>query len=160
MECEKVRAFLEGCTQEPDVVQISGIRSHAEGCGNCRAAYESWLIAGSLIKCRSAETLEPSPFIETRIMAAIREARDRARPAFLAVVWQKAGMVLASIVAVVVILASLTLIAGRAPAGTVAQDVSSSSYSAEQVVMGDPGSALDDSVTNSQVADTVFNLDN
>lgn len=123
--------------------------------------YQSWLIADGLIKSRAAETMEPSPFIETRIMAAVREALDRARPGFLATLWQKAGLVLTSIVALVVILVSLNLMTGSTTTVVaVAQDVSSGSYSAEQVVMGDPGSALDDNVTNSQVADTVFNIDN
>jgi hypothetical protein len=160
MRCNEVRGFLEACAEEPDVAQMSEVRLHADGCQDCRFIYQNWLVADGLIKSRAAETLEPSPFLETRIIAAIREARDRARPAFLATMWQKAGLVLTSIVALVVILVSLNLLTGQTTVVTVAQDVSSGSYSTEQVVMGDPGSALDDSVTNSQVADTVFNLDN
>lgn len=163
MRCIEVRGFLESYTEEPDSVQLSELRLHSEGCEGCRAMYQNWLISDSLIKCRSAETLEPTPFVETRIVAAIRAAKDRSKPAFLAALWQKAGVVLTSIVALVVILVSLTLISTPSSIGNVAQDVSSvssGSYSAEQVVMGDPGSVADDNLTNTQVADTLFNTDN
>jgi len=172
MECTEVRSLLEGPNSLAGLNRdgeglLADILSHAEHCDGCRAIYRARLVCDSLIQARSAAIIEPPPFFETRIMAAIRERGAQARRAFLPALWREAGVVLTSIVAVVVILVSLTLMAGpRAAAihaAQGAQDTTAGPYSAEQVVMGDAGgdagSAADDSLSNAQVVDTVFNSD-
>src|ERR1700733_1991946 len=160
MKCSKVRSRLDDRLEKPSKDGFSAIRLHAENCAECRHAYRSRFIADSLVQARAAENLGPSPFFAARVMNALREGRSVARPSFVTAMWQQAGVALGSIMAVVVILASLTLFTGlngQTAASSSVPEPAVGSYSAEQVVMGDGSSIADESVSSAQVVDTVFN---
>lgn len=159
MDCNQVRGLLDERVEKLNKEQFFTIQRHAQECESCSQSYRIRLVAASLVEARAAEQIDPTPFFAARVMNALKEGRAAGRPPFLAAMWRQAGFVLASLVVLVVALASLTLYAGRTSSAIAAntQESAIGSYSPEQVVMGDAGSINDDSLTNSQVVDTVFN---
>ncbi|MBC7931506.1 MAG: hypothetical protein H7Z38_13160, partial [Rubrivivax sp.] len=55
--------------------EMAVVREHAARCDECRRAYDAALVASSLLRERAAEEFEPSPFFQTRVLAALRERR-------------------------------------------------------------------------------------
>src|SRR5215217_1913693 len=53
--------------------ELNEIRVHALECMSCRGAYEAARLSAVVLKSRSETTIEPSPFFQTRVMAALRE---------------------------------------------------------------------------------------
>ena len=88
--------------------ELSAAREHIVGCADCQRAYEAALVAESLLKERAASTLEPSPFFQTRVMAALRERQMLSGVSPLRRMWRAAGLLVSSMVALVVLLAALT----------------------------------------------------
>ncbi len=98
-----------------------------------------------------AETFEPSPFFDTRVMAAIREKQNQG-PAF-APMWRAAGALVSSMAAAVVLFAVLSLAVFDQALPTVAS--ATTAYSAEAVILND----LDEEQTDGQVLSTLYAAD-
>ncbi|MCX5835363.1 MAG: anti-sigma factor, partial [Deltaproteobacteria bacterium] len=81
MDCkrieEKLPAYLEGALPPEEGKLIEG---HVATCPNCRVALENLVKAGKLV--RELEEAEPPPWLKQRIMARVREERER-REGFL-----------------------------------------------------------------------------
>jgi anti-sigma factor RsiW len=60
--------------------QRAEINAHASECDKCRKAFQSAELASVLLKNRAVETFEPTPFFETRVLAALREKQIIANP--------------------------------------------------------------------------------
>jgi len=84
------------------------IDAHIAECAQCSQAYEAARISALLIKERIAQTIEPSPFFKTRVMAAIREKHLTAEPPAIVRMWRAAGAMVAAMVMLVVVLAGLS----------------------------------------------------
>jgi predicted anti-sigma-YlaC factor YlaD len=99
--------------------ELARVRAHAAGCDACRRAFEAAGAASALLRERAAETFEPSPFFQTRVLAALRERRaEEAMPA-LRRLWRSAGALVSSMAATVALLAVFSFVApqfGLAPA--------------------------------------------
>ena len=67
------------------------IQGHLIRCAECHRAYEAARISGLLIKERTARTVEPAPFFQTRVIAAIRAQRQLPEPSALLRLWKSAG---------------------------------------------------------------------
>ena len=136
--------------------QLSSIRTHIGNCEACRRAYDASLISGALVKERVAEEVEPSPFFKTRVMAAVRE-RQAAGLAGLAALWRASGAVVSALVAVTVILLSLTFLGGGQTPDSSAGQGMVQAYSIDQVFDDSSPSPNESSdVTSGQVLDAVF----
>ncbi len=76
MDCkhveEKLPAYLEGALPPDDEKLVGG---HVAACANCRRALEDLVKADQLI--RSLEEAEPPPWLKQKIMAKVREERER-----------------------------------------------------------------------------------
>lgn len=130
--------------------EVRMISAHAEVCSACRSAYEAARISTLLIKERAAETMEPSPFFQTRVLAAWREwqASDSV-PAFLRL-WKTAGALVSSMALTTAALAALSFLAPGAGTGTSQNTTADlSSYSAGAVVFNQDQS--DDQLTDEQL---------
>lgn len=107
MRDEHVTEILEGAPLaslgEAELVRV---RAHVVVCEPCRHAYEAARVAAALLRVRAAEVHEPSPFFQTRVLAALRERREEA-PALVRL-WRAAGSLAASMAASVAVLAVLT----------------------------------------------------
>jgi anti-sigma factor RsiW len=110
----------------------SAIRAHSANCDECARAYKVASVSASLLENRMAETVEPSPFFHTRVMAAIREKNEA--PAF-ARMWRAAGALVSSMAAAVMLFAVLSF---AVTDEQLPSDVSASArFSAESVILND-----------------------
>jgi anti-sigma-K factor RskA len=88
---------------------LARIREHSDQCAHCRQAFKSAQVSSSLLRQRATAVIEPSPFFETKVMAAIRE-RQAATGAFSFLrFWRAARALVYSMAAIVVLLTGLTI---------------------------------------------------
>ena len=129
------------------------IQTHAASCASCARAYEATKIASSLLHARASEVVEPSPFFQTRVMAALREQQNEV-PAFKRL-WQAAGSLVSSMTAAVALLAVLSfVIPGTQTLGT-AQASVSNGYSAEEVILNQ-NDLQDEQASDAQMLTTLY----
>jgi hypothetical protein len=132
--------------------ELLTVRSHAESCLACRRAYEAAQLSTLLIKERVAETIEPSPFFQTRVLAALREQQASNKVPVLSRLWKSAGALVSSMAVTTAALAALSFLAPGAGTGTT-QEAALSPYSAEAVVFNqDQG----DDLTDEQVLSAIY----
>jgi hypothetical protein len=138
---------LAGLTES----ELLTVRSHAAGCLPCRRAYEAAQLSTLLVRERAAETIEPSPFFQTRVLAALREQQNNVP--VLSRLWKSAGALVSSLAMTTAALAALSFLvpgAGTSPETTAAL----SPYSAEAVVFNqDQG---DDQMSDEQVLSAIY----
>src|SRR5690349_23900221 len=53
--------------------ELNEVRAHVLECMSCRDAYEAARLSVVVIQSRAQAVIEPSPFFQTRVMAALRE---------------------------------------------------------------------------------------
>jgi hypothetical protein len=83
------------------------LRAHTARCEGCRRAYEAAQVASALLRARVAQVCEPSPFFQTRVLAALRERRAEEGPVLVRL-WRAAGSLVSSMAASVAVLAVVT----------------------------------------------------
>jgi predicted anti-sigma-YlaC factor YlaD len=133
--------------------ELAAVRAHAETCGDCRRAFDAALASSLMLKARAAEAFEPSPFFQTRVLAALRERRAAEEERWtLARLWKSAGLLVSSMAATVAALAVFTFVA---PSETTAgQEVATGgTYSAESVIFDEGG---DEQMTYDQVLTSLY----
>jgi anti-sigma-K factor RskA len=129
--------------------ELSEIQVHVRDCVSCREAYEAARVSAIVLQSRAQVTIEPSPFFQTRVMAAWREqqAVDRV-PAM----WRLWGSAKALVSTMAVTTAALAVLSFMMPA-TPAVDQTVSAMSAESVIMGQ---ASDEQMSYEQVLATIY----
>ena len=133
--------------------ELLTVRSHAESCLTCRRAYEAAQLSTLLIKERAAETIEPSPFFQTRVLAALREQQNNVP--VLSRLWKSAGALVSSMALTTAALAALSILAPGAGTGTSQEATAAlNPYSAEAVVLDQSQSA--DQITDEQVLSAIY----
>src|SRR2546421_11563148 len=92
MREEHVRNILESTPfAQLSEGELEKVRAHAARCVECARTFEAARVAASLLRERAAREFEPSPFFQTRVLAALRERRaGEDAPAFLRL-WRAAG---------------------------------------------------------------------
>jgi anti-sigma-K factor RskA len=138
-----------------DENELAAVRAHTEVCAECRRAFEAARASSSMLKARAAETFEPSPFFQTRVLAALRERRAAEESWTPGRLWKSAGLLVSSMAATVAALAVLTFVAPQrqvtarepAPVGGL--------YSAEAVIF-DGAEASDGQMSYGQVLSTLY----
>lgn len=140
-----------------DERELAAVRSHAAACGECARAYEAARVSASLLEARGAETFEPSPFFQTRVLAALRERQRAADESWsLGRLWKAAGLLVSSMAASVAVLAALTFVAPQE--ATTAQLAPADTYTAEDVIF-DQGAPSATQVSDDQVLATLYGAD-
>jgi hypothetical protein len=131
--------------------ELQRVRNHAESCVGCRHAYRAAQLSTLLIKERAAETIEQSPFFQTRVLAALREQQNNA-PIFSRL-WKSAGALVSAMALTTAALATFSFLTPGT--GTSQETVAAlSPYSAEAVVFNQDES--DDQMTDEQVLSTIY----
>lgn len=132
--------------------ELSEVQAHARECVSCREAYEAARITGVVLQRRAQTKIEPSPFFQTRVMAAWREQQAlESVPAMLRL-WRSARALVSSMAVTTAALAALTFML---PAQTAPlTDQTASMLSAESVIMGS-----DDQLSYEQVLSTIYEDD-
>src|SRR5215210_729909 len=87
------------------------IRAHTDQCAECRRALEAAQISQLLLRERAAETIEPSPFFQTRVLAALRERQAANETSVFKRLWNATGALVSSMAMTVAALVILTVFA-------------------------------------------------
>jgi hypothetical protein len=133
--------------------QVSEIQAHARECVSCREAYEAARLSAMVLQSRAQTKIEPSPFFQTRVMAAWREQQAVESVPAMVRLWRSSRALVSSMAVTTAALAALTFML---PAQTTSFDQTASAMSAESVIMGQ---SSDDQVTYDQVLSTIYQDD-
>ncbi|HEV2766060.1 MAG TPA: hypothetical protein VGV38_23955 [Pyrinomonadaceae bacterium] len=161
MKDEHVVALLESAPLTSlGEAELAAVRAHVEGCGACRRAFRAAQISAQLVRERAAQEVEPPPFFQTRVLAALRERQAAAEsPASVfRRLWKATGALVSGMAATVAALAVFTFVAPSA--GSTPQDAATAfdAYSAEELILA-RGGASDDALSYDQVLTTVYETD-
>jgi hypothetical protein len=132
--------------------QLTLVSAHAQACDACRNALEAARLADVLLKERAGLVVEPSPFFQTKVLAAWRERQVENVPALLRL-WRSAGALVSSMAVTTAALAALSFIV---PGPTVSsqETLALNSYSAEGVLLDQ--NASDEQLTDDQVLNAIY----
>jgi hypothetical protein len=134
-----------------DETQLSTVRDHVKVCGNCSRSFAASQLLAISVKERAATVVEPSPFFQTRVLAALREQQaNNNAPAFLRL-WHSARMLVSSMAVTTAALAALSFMVPAPSTSTVEQ--TASTYSAESVILDQNA---DDQLSYEQVLSTIY----
>lgn len=134
--------------------ELSAVQAHARECESCRAAYEAARLSAAVLQSRAQATIEPSPFFQTRVMAAWREQQAVENVPAMLRLWRSARALVSTMAVTTAALAALTFVL---PAQTTPlADQTASMMSAESVILGQ---GSDDQVTYDQVLSTIYEDD-
>src|SRR6476620_7304286 len=115
--------------------ELADIRAHVQDCEACRHAFAAAQVSAVMIKERVQAAIEPSPFFQTRVMAAWREQQAAESVPALVRLWRSSRALVSSMALATVALGALSFMVS-APA-TTALDQTASAYSAESVILQD-----------------------
>src|SRR5215212_1328983 len=115
--------------------ELAAVRAHAEVCEECRRAVAAAQLSSLMLKTRTRETFEPSPFFQTRVLAALRERRAAEEERWtLGRLWKSAGLLVSSMAATTAALAVFTFVAPQEQANAQGLAAGSSPYTAESLL--------------------------
>ncbi len=127
------------------------MRAHTAACPACEHAYNAAAVSSLLLKEGTGEVFEPSPFFQTRVLAAIRE--QQSEPRGIARLWRAAGALASSLAATVALLAVVSVWVPSTQ--TTAEAYLSTRYSAEEIIL-DGSEVAQDQVSDAEVFSTLY----
>ena len=131
--------------------ELNEIRVHALECMPCRDAFEAARLSAVIIRSRAETTIEPSPFFQTRVMAALREQQAVESVPPMLRLWRSAKALVSTMA---VTTAALAVVSFMQPSQTTpVVDQTASAYSAYSVIMGQDA---DDQMSYEQVLSTIY----
>ena len=134
--------------------ELDEMLAHAHDCEPCANAFAAAQLSARIMKERAQVVVEPSPFFQTRVMAALREQQAIENvPAFLRL-WRSSRALVSSMALTTAALAVLSFV--FAAPTTTALDQTASTYSAESVLFDQGG---DDQLTYEQVLNAIYTDD-
>ena len=95
--------------------ELDMIQAHAAACAECLLAYQAAQASLLLLQERASVIVEPPPFFQTKVMAAIREQKLPSNRLGFLRVWQTARPLVASMGAFVARLLALTFFNSSEP---------------------------------------------
>jgi hypothetical protein len=133
--------------------ELAAARAHAAVCAECRRAFDAAQASTLMLQSRAAEAFEPSPFFQTRVLAALRERRAAEEERWtLGRLWKSAGLLVSSLAATTAALAVFTFVAPQEQTnGT--ELASGGTYSAESVIFDEAG---EEQMTYDQVLTSLY----
>src|SRR4029079_1265106 len=134
--------------------ELLEIHVHTMDCMSCRDAFEAARLSAVVIKSRAETTIEPSPFFQTRVMAALREQQAvESVPAMLRL-WRSAKALVSTMA---VTTAALAVVSFTQPSQTTpVLDQTASAYSEYSVIMDQDA---DEQMSYEQVLSTIYEDD-
>lgn len=131
--------------------ELNEVRAHALECVSCRSAFEAARLSAVMLKTRAEAVIQPSPFFQTRVLAALREQQSTESVPAMFRLWKSAKVLVSSMALVTAALGALSF---SLPApGTTTSDQTVSVYSAESVIMGQ---GADEQMSYEQVLSTIY----
>jgi hypothetical protein len=135
--------------------ELDIVKAHTAGCSNCLLAYEAAQASLLLLQERASATVEPPPFFQTKVMAAIREQNLAPKRLEFLRIWQTARALVVSMGALVVMLLALTFLTDSSQSQTEPSNLASISDNSPEWVFVDRDEA-DDEVTSSQALTIIY----
>jgi hypothetical protein len=133
--------------------ELSEIRAHARECKPCGDAFAAAQMSAAVMRERAQVVIEPSPFFQTRVLAALREQQaTESVPAFWRL-WNSSRALVSSMAFSTVALAVLSFMFSAPATTTLDQTVSV--LSAESVILGQEA----DELTYEQVLNAIYTDD-
>ena len=132
---------------------LAAIENHVARCPECSKSYRAAQISATLLKAGVSETFAPSPFFETKLMAAWREKQNKSVAAFWQW-WQASSAVVAAMIVTVAALLVITLIAPENRFNQPEQAAVLDNYSSEQIIF-DPNDSTAE-LTNGQTLQIIY----
>ncbi|MDQ2856655.1 MAG: hypothetical protein M3R68_10025 [Acidobacteriota bacterium] len=134
---------------------LARVHAHATQCESCNQAWQATRIAALLLQERAAETFEPTPFFQTRVLAALREQQSSQWS--WASIWRATGALASSMVATVAAVVVLTFVLPSTPADS-GTTLATNTYSAEEVILNqnEVADTQKDQVSDAQVLTTLY----
>jgi hypothetical protein len=133
--------------------ELNEIRAHARDCEPCSNAFAAAQLSALVMKERAQAVIEPSPFFQTRVMAAIREQQAAESVPAIRRLWTSARGLVSSMALTTAALAALSFMVA-APA-TVPSEQTAAALSAESVILGQDAEDL----TYEQVMNAIYTED-
>lgn len=132
------------------------VENHAAECAECRREYEAAKVSSLFLRTRAAQTLEPPPFFEARVMNAWRAQQAALKPVAdrLRQMWQDAKILVSGLAASVAMLLILTFVVPQTSDTTQLQASPADYYSAESVVFDLPEAPAD--FTDAQLFQAIY----
>jgi hypothetical protein len=129
--------------------ELDDVLAHTRDCAPCRGAYEAAQLSTLIIKERAQVKFEPSPFFQTRVLAAVREQQNVTAIWGL---WKSARALVSSMAVATVALAVLSFVVPVPVPATSGAEQTAVVYSAEAVIF-DQG---DEQMTYEQVLNAIY----
>ena len=130
--------------------ELDEIRAHARDCEPCSDAFAAAQLSALVIQERAQAVIEPSPFFQTRVMAALREQQATESAPGLWRLWNSARGLVSSMAVTTAALAVLSFVFA-APATPPAEQTVSA-LTAESVILGQDA----DELTYEQVMNAIY----
>jgi hypothetical protein len=128
------------------------VKRHSKECESCAHAYQAARLSTMIISERASSAIEPTPFFQTRVMAAWRE-RQKENVSAWSRLWRSSRALVSSMALAT---AALGVLSFFAPAIPSAGDETAPTYSAEAVLMGQQS---EDQMSYEQVLNAIYNDD-
>ena len=133
-------------------IELTEIRVHTIDCVSCRDAFEAAQLSAMILRTRAQVTIEPSPFFQTRVMAALREQQAVDSVPAMFRLWKSARALVSSMAVTTAALGVLSFVL-PGPAVAVEDQAVVGVYSVESVIMGQQDS---DELSYEQVLSTIY----
>jgi hypothetical protein len=151
MKDEHIIKILDGAPlSRLSVEQLELVRSHSRNCVSCASAYRAFSLSSAMIKERAQVVIEPTPFFQTKVMAALRERQALENVPVFSRLWKSAGALVASMAVTTAALAGLSFMV---PPAVAPAEQTASAYSAESVLLDQGG---EDQMSYEQVLSTIY----
>jgi anti-sigma factor RsiW len=134
--------------------ELREIRAHVQDCKACRNAFAAAQVSAVMIKKRAQVVIEPSPFFQTRVMAAWREQQAVESVPAMVRLWRSSRALVSSMALATVALGALSFMIS-APGTVTLDQTASSSYSVDSVILGQD----DDQLSYDQVLNAIYTDD-
>jgi anti-sigma factor RsiW len=158
MRDEHIKDMLDGAPLASlSESELARMRSHADTCDECARAYAAARVSASMLAERATAAFEPSPFFQTRVLAALRERRAGVEGWSFSRLWKAAGVLVSSMAGAVAMLAALTFLVPQQTA--MQQQVASApdTYTADNVIFSQTDANDKDSYD--EVISTLYGAD-
>ncbi len=133
--------------------ELDEVKAHALECASCHSAFEAAQLCASAIKQRAEVKIEPSPFFQTRVLAAWREQQADNVPAFVRL-WKSARALVSAMAVATLALAVVSFVAPEQ--ATAGPDQTASVYSSAESVIFDQA---DEQLSYEQVLNAIYEED-
>lgn len=130
--------------------ELDKVRAHARDCKPCGSAFAAAQLSALVMKKRAQVVIEPSPFFQTRVLAALREQQAVESVPAMWRLWKSARGLVSSMAVTTAALAALSFMISAPTTATF--DQTATAFSAESVIFDQGG----DELTYEQVLNAIY----